>query len=237
MRRWKRAAGYLECILLIVSIGWAALAANDCLDFDGSNDYVESASIGAISNKTLSAWVKLDNLNGGVGVVTIETPAGHNFDSITYDETGQGWGFGSHNWARTAWSGVRETSSNLWIHIAATWEDGSFKMYRNGDLILTTTAFNTYDFPVDAKVFVGVRCWSAFGLLNGKIDEVRVWNVVRTQAQIQADMHRELAGNEAGLVAYYRMTDGSGTTLTDNTTASNYDATIYGATWLSLPDS
>jgi Concanavalin A-like lectin/glucanases superfamily/Carboxypeptidase regulatory-like domain/Dockerin type I domain len=237
MGRWRRAAGYFGCVLLFVSMGWTLFAASYCLDFDGSNDYVESVSIGTLSSKTLSAWVKLDNLNGGVGVVTIET-AGVNFDSITYDETGQGWGFGSHGFQRTAWSGVRETQADVWIHIAATWEDGSFKMYRNGDLILTTTAFNTYDFPANAKVFVGVRCWSAFGFLNGKIDEVRVWNVVRTQAQIQADMHRELAGNESGLVAYYQMTDGSGTALTDNTAASTFDATIVnGASWLTLTES
>ena len=237
MGRWRRAAGYLGCVLLFVSLGWHVLAANYCLDFDGSNDYVESISIGALSNKTLSAWVKLDNLNGGVGVVTIEIP-GINFDSITYDETGHGWGFGSHMWARTAWSGVKETSTNVWIHIAATWEDGSFKMYRNGDLILTTTAFNTYDFSATAKVFVGVRCWSAAGFLNGKIDEVRVWNYVRTQAQIQADMHGELVGNEAGLVAYYKMTDGSGIAVTDNTAASSFDATIVnGASWLTLTES
>ena len=240
MDRRRRAAGLLSVVLFFVSMGWGAFATNYCLDFDGSNDRVVSASIGTLSNKTLSAWVRLDDVNQtGGGLVTIEfgdSDTG-NFDSITYNETGYGWGFGSHGWKRTAWSGVKETVTGVWVHIAATWEDNSFKMYRNGELILTKTSLQTYDFPLDAKVFIGVRCWSAYGFLNGQIDEVRVWNVVRTQAQIQADMHSKLAGNETGLVAYYQMTDGSGTTLTDNTASSSFDAMIVnGASWVTLTE-
>lgn len=40
---------------------------------------------------------------------------------------------------------------------------------------------------------------------NGLIDEVRIWNVARTQAEIQANRNTELTGNESGLVAYYKM--------------------------------
>ena len=45
----------------------------------------------------------------------------------------------------------------------------------------------------------------------GLIDEVRIWNVARTGAEIRADMNTELTGNEPGLVAYWKFdkeTDG-----------------------------
>jgi tetratricopeptide (TPR) repeat protein len=45
----------------------------------------------------------------------------------------------------------------------------------------------------------------------GLIDEVRIWNVARTGAEIRADMNTELTGNERGLVAYWKFdeeTDG-----------------------------
>jgi hypothetical protein len=42
-------------------------------------------------------------------------------------------------------------------------------------------------------------------------------------------MNKELTGTETGLVAYYKMNEGSGTTLTDS--AGTNDGTINGATW------
>ena len=45
----------------------------------------------------------------------------------------------------------------------------------------------------------------------GFIDEVRIWNVARTGAEIRADMNTELAGNEPGLIGYWQFdeaTDG-----------------------------
>jgi tetratricopeptide (TPR) repeat protein len=38
----------------------------------------------------------------------------------------------------------------------------------------------------------------------GLIDEVRIWNVARTEAEIRSDMNTELKGNESGLVAYWK---------------------------------
>jgi len=232
----KKAKLLTGIILLLISLT-GLQAQNYCLDFDGTNDLVQSVNIGAISEKTISAWVKLDNITQtGVGIVSIEqffNNSNDNFDAIVYNENGHGWGFGSHMWARTAWSDVFETTANQWIHIAATYEDNSFKMYRNGELILTTTSFQAFDFTAaNTRIYAGVRCWSNYGFFNGQIDEVRVWNKVRTQAEIKADMHRELIGNESGLVAYYKMSDGSGTSLTDNSTNSFTASIVGGAVWV-----
>ena len=49
-----------------------------------------------------------------------------------------------------------------------------------------------------------------------EIDEVQIWNTARTAEEIGADMMGPLAGTEAGLAAYYRMTDGSGALVTDD---------------------
>ena len=38
----------------------------------------------------------------------------------------------------------------------------------------------------------------------GLIDEVRIWNVARTGAEIRSDMNSQLKGNESGLVAYWK---------------------------------
>src|SRR4029077_18000384 len=50
----------------------------------------------------------------------------------------------------------------------------------------------------------------------GLIDEVRVWNIARSAAQIAATMRQRLAGNETGLVGYWRFDDVGGTTALDS---------------------
>ena len=56
---------------------------------------------------------------------------------------------------------------------------------------------------------------------NGKVDEVRIWNVARTDAEIQSNMSIELTGSEAGLVAYYPMNEGTGIVVEDMSSNSN----------------
>lgn len=70
---------------------------------------------------------------------------------------------------------------------------------------------------------------NAAGYFEGAIDEFRIWNVARTQGQLTANINTRLAGNEAGLVAYYRMDEGSGTTVLDATTPA-YSGTLVGGT-------
>jgi hypothetical protein len=65
---------------------------------------------------------------------------------------------------------------------------------------------------------------------EGVIDEVRIWNVARTASEINSNMNTCLVGNETGLEVYYRMSEGSGSTLTDYAGSNN--ATIYGAVWI-----
>lgn len=61
----------------------------------------------------------------------------------------------------------------------------------------------------------------------GLIDELRVWNVVRTAADIASTMHQSLVGNEVGLVGYWKFDDVGGTTAKDSS-ISNSPATLAG---------
>ena len=63
------------------------------------------------------------------------------------------------------------------------------------------------------------------------ISNLRLWNIARTQTEIQYNMYSELTGAETGLVAYYKIDEGTGTTLIDYAGSNN--GTIIGASWLS----
>ena len=67
---------------------------------------------------------------------------------------------------------------------------------------------------------------------DGQIDELRVWNTARTQSNIQNNKDTCLMGIEIGLVGYWKMEDGSGTTLTDYSNSSNNGTLTNGPTWV-----
>ena len=66
---------------------------------------------------------------------------------------------------------------------------------------------------------------------NYSIDQVSIWNVARTQNQIQNDVLIGHNGNEDGLLVYWTADAGEGEILYDHSGHANH-ATIYGASWV-----
>jgi hypothetical protein len=60
---------------------------------------------------------------------------------------------------------------------------------------------------------------------NGKIDEFRIWNTVRTPSQIQTDMHKFVASSTSNLILYYNFDASSGSAITDQT-SNGYNGTL-----------
>jgi hypothetical protein len=126
---------------------------------DGTDDKLVGATFTPnITNKTLCAWVKLSSVTQqGGGVINLQGAAGEPFDAIVYNETNNGWGFGSTGFERTAWSGVKETSTTQWVFMCATYANNNYNLYRNGVLILNTTSYNAYTYNVSCRVQMGER--------------------------------------------------------------------------------
>ena len=61
-------------------------------------------------------------------------------------------------------------------------------------------------------------------LFDGLIDEVRVWNDIRTAGEISANFQTQLVGSESGLVGYWRLNND----YLDET-ANNNDLTAAGS--------
>jgi hypothetical protein len=155
--------------------------------FDGTDDYIVT-DVGTpnITSKTLEAWVSLNDVTQqGGGVINLQYDGGSTFDAIVYNEIGQGWGFGSDGFSRTAWSGVVETVPNQWIHIVATYENNNFRMYRNSVLILTTTSFSALNYNTNSESLLGLRHNGAGnGYLNASIAVGRIYSRALTAAEV-----------------------------------------------------
>jgi hypothetical protein len=58
------------------------------------------------------------------------------------------------------------------------------------------------------------------------MDELRVWSVVRTEEEINANRNKQLNGDEDDLIIYYQFDETSGAVLPDTTGA--YDGVLVG---------
>ena len=67
--------------------------------------------------------------------------------------------------------------------------------------------------------------------LHGSVENVSIWDIAKSQEEIQGNMFAELSGYEENLVGYWNFNDGEGTALTDLSGNGN-NGTIYGATWI-----
>lgn len=182
---------------------------NQALSFDGLNDNILGGIYtSTVTQKTFCAWVKMSNLTQTGGAI-ISFENGTTYDAIVYNQTGQGWGFGSNGLLRSAWSGVKETAANQWVHIAVTYDNNSYKLYRNGVLILTTTNYAVLPFSSISRLTMGRRIGTPTSYFSGTIDEVQMWNTALSQAEIQSIMTHKLCGSESNLLYYFPLDQGN----------------------------
>jgi hypothetical protein len=80
----------------------------------------------------------------------------------------------------------------------------------------------------------------AYPSFNGYVDELRIWNVARSEAAIAADRFLVLPAATPGLVGYYRFEEGSGTVVGDSSGAGAPDGELIAGVagngeWVSGP--
>jgi hypothetical protein len=113
---------------------------------------------------------------------------------------------------------VADRTGLAWVHLAGVYDGSHWRLYRNG-IALGEQSATVGAIPISADWGLGAHpnIGSDRGrILNGAIAEARLWQRGRTQAEIAADMSRELAGNETDLVACWRFDDVGNRRATDH---------------------
>jgi hypothetical protein len=131
---------------------------------------------------------------------------------------------------------VNSTSTvndNEWHHVATTYDGATLKVYIDGVLqnsLAATGALATNANPLT----IGYNFTENNYPFIGTIDEVRVWNIARTDAELQTTMNTSLLGTESGLQAYYHFNNndrsGQSRTVTNfcTVTGSALNGLTYG---------
>jgi hypothetical protein len=195
---------------------------NYALDFDGVDDYVATAN--NVSALDISADISIENWvyisqNASDWTRIIGKGEGGSRTYGVWLDTNNRLLFQMYGPSSANLYPDIQLENNKWYHIAATREGNLLTLYidgvKIGELPYTGTPY-TGNEPLTIGYGPGMHTY-----FTGKLDEVRIWNIARTQTEIQANMHTELLGTESGLIAYYKMRNGSGTVLSDNSSNAN----------------
>ncbi|MDB6026395.1 MAG: regulatory domain of in-like proprotein convertase [Verrucomicrobiales bacterium] len=116
-----------------------------------------------------------------------------------------------------------------WTHIAVVYSNRQPSLYINGAFIKTGLMSGLTVVHPSAWL-----CDSIFGYgpFQGQIDELRIWNTVRTPSQIATNRNSPLMGTEANLIAYFKLNEGIGT-ITFNSSGNTAASLTSGVAWVS----
>ncbi len=95
-----------------------------------------------------------------------------------------------------------------WHHVAVTRNSSNLlQMYVDGVLQSDTQTIGNF-FNSTAPLEFGAHSLGTSDFFQGPLSDIRIWNVERTQQEIQTNMNKRLVGNESGLVGYWPLSEG-----------------------------
>ena len=129
--------------------------------------------------------------------------------------------------------GFTGVTDGAWHHAAVTFDGQDWALYLDGMEEIrqsTTGAQPRSDSEQHFSVGTAMNTsGTASGRFRGAIDEVRVWSVARTGAEIFATANMPLTSAEPGLVGRWGFDDGTGDLAADS--IGVLDGDVVGATW------
>jgi len=186
-------AGGSGIVIIRYALTWAHGKYGPALSFDGSGDYVDvgkGSSLNNITNLTLSAWVKPRSFTSSyrTGIVARRSGAGLNFD-ISGSLEGCGAGkVGVMEGGASNVYGNTILSTNQMYFVTATLEGTAVKLYVDG--VLDGSGSLTWTWSSDVDIHIGGISNISGYYFDGIIDEVKIYDYARTQAQIAWDYNK-----------------------------------------------
>ena len=189
------------------------------LSLDGDGDQVSLPSVQPSNSFTIEAWVFIDTNYSGWR--TIYSGSSRGF--FLKDKLINWWQSGDR------FLGGDTIPSFEWHHIALTYDGDTFISYLNGTLD-TMSSNSGGTLPLGA-VGIGGHNLEYF---DGLIDELRIWNFMRSQTQIYNTMGDTLgpvyySSADSGLIAYWRFDELEDLGINGDGADDVRDYSIYGS--------
>lgn len=203
---------------------------SQCTDgvvLDGVNEYMHTPFNNYnFSNFTMECWINVPNYTSNVHYMSL-----YQNSYIVLGDWANGefstWVNGVNPISIDATS---NPSANAWHHVAFVYDGSNQIIYVDGVQVAITAATGTVTqnaTTYNQGLVIGARYSTSTQFVNGMFRDVRMWEVARTQVDIQNNMNATLTGSETGLVAYYTFSDGVGSSTVTDQTGNGNTLTLY----------
>jgi hypothetical protein len=214
--------------------------AGTALRFDGVDDQVTVAHNAALNAfpLTIAGWIKTAQNSPGYVTVLNKYPSG----------AGNGYSLHIHNGRIAAFYFRGDGSSYVyagdpgldggfvadgqWHHVAFVVDATGGRMFLDGAQT-GSLGWNGTPGPCTTPAALSFGRYPGQALsLDGRIDELTLWNRALDATEINAVMNFKQTGTEPGLIGYWPFDEGAGATATD-ATGHGYNGTLqFGPSWV-----
>jgi hypothetical protein len=231
----NRASGAISLFLLACALPAPAQPFGRYLSLDGGTAYLKAGSAVAAQPSgamTLEAWIRITEPSTA-GQEDCRTLLGKNWRQsywVGYCYGGAAPVLRSYTAGYSPGGGAAYSAFDAgvlpigtWAHVAVTTDGSTRKHYVNGLLVGTRTGDVA---PRSSATELQIGSDQEWGYRpDAEIDEVRIWSVARTQAEILAGMKAPVPTAQTGLLSVFPL-DGSGEDLVGDADAAAAGGTV-----------
>ena len=173
----------------ITNATWAATGKyGKALQFNGTNALVtipDAASLHLSTGMTLEAWVNPSTVNANWRDVIYKGNDNYYLEATSTNASKPDAGMIAGGSYADAF-GTAALTANTWSYLTETYDGSTLRLYVNGTQVASTAHTGTIATSTNPLQIGGDSLYGQY--FAGLIDEVRVYNVALTAAQIQTDM-------------------------------------------------
>jgi|GEM_PF-4803160 len=215
-----------------IFIGSSITNFGNCLSFNGSPECVRlgnSATFNLTNNFTLECWIKPSVVNIDQRMIGSRS-----------DNFNNGIGFGINSSGNLIFTtfGIQDFNSSItitagvWTHVAVVFTSGNdARFFRNGQFIEQVNGSSAANIS-GIDMHIG-QMGDDFQYFSGLIDEVRMWNIAKTDAEITLNYSKSVLSTTQNLIGYWKFNESTGIIANDET--NNNNGTLIGmddANWV-----
>jgi len=181
------------------------------LNFDGVNDYISiphNNLLKPTNGITIEAWINPKDIHTTFYSEIYRKEDGNARQLLSFQNNGTLLSFGlgiAGVYSELDVPISAATYEGQWIHVAATFDGSTKKIYRNGTLIGSQVVTGLISTTGTAPAIIGSSSGNS-EFFNGSIDEFKLWDHA---IQVDLKMNCEITKPENGLLIYYKFNQGS----------------------------